>query len=283
MAALRRRWGSDSALPVLSNLGISTSYRVEFRSGVPDVYLFGKPEQYVGERGALYLSRFLTAKSSAFIDIGSHQGYFVFFVRAGVKSKLPIYYVEPDPGLFRQIHTNVEKNKLCNVFGLQAAVGATTGKATFYLAPASLISTLKGELSPMQQFTKIQVDLLSFDDFTRERDLSNLCVKVDIENAEFDFLQGANRESARIKYLICEMLEPAEKRGFVNAAKQALGMEAYYINDFQLEHSPDGTFKYVPTQYNWLFCREKPDALRQILAPTPFSVMASPASLKRAA
>ena len=62
-----------------------------------------------------------------------------------------------------------------------------------------------------------------------------------------------------------EMLGPAIKQGMPLRIVQELGFHAYYIHDYQLEHSKDGSFEYVAPFYNWLFCRETPEELKRLL------------------
>ena len=85
------------------------------------------------------------------------------------------------------------------------------------------------------------VEVVSFGDFCRRERLENVCAKVDIEGAEFEFLEGARDDLWRMSFLIIEVLGPAISKGFVQALRKASGMEAYYINDRRLEHSVDGT------------------------------------------
>jgi hypothetical protein len=75
--------------------------------------------------------------------------------------------------------------------------------------------------------------------------------------------------------LVMEVLGPAAKSGFVRRMISEHGFQAYYINDFDLEHSLDGSFVYSAPQYNWLFCRHAPTVLRRLLAGTRFRVMPS--------
>ena len=105
-----------------------------------------------------------------------------------------------------------------------------------------------------------------------EHAINSTCVKVDVEGAEFRFLEGIGDAGNKIATLVVEVLGRALSDGFVKKAWSVLGMHAYYIGHRTLQHSPDGNFNYVPGEYNWLFCRASPEALRRRLAGTPFSV-----------
>ncbi len=249
---------------VTSNLGIRSSYSIQLNSPFDSWLAFGRPEHYTGEFGPLLLSRNLLPLCDNFIDVGAHRGVYVFFLRGEGDPKKPFFFLEPNPVLFRELTENIARNELSQVHGFPGAMGAMNGKATFFVDKVqSLCSSLfEGSLggSPSD---KISVDMVSFDEFVRSRNLSNLLVKVDIENAEFEFLKGATAEFPRIKFLIMEMLSKAKSEGFIQIAKKQLGMEAYYINDLRLEHSSDGTFEYVAPQYNWLFTRLSPAELQK--------------------
>jgi hypothetical protein len=69
-----------------------------------------------------------------------------------------------------------------------------------------------------------------------------------------------------------EILGPAIKQGMPLRIIQESGFRAFYIHDYQLEHSNDGNFEYVAPFYNWLFCRETPEELKRLLQP-PFNVV----------
>src|SRR3954451_3783774 len=97
---VRRKFCTDELRDVTTNLGICSSYRITFKHPAENTYLFGRPECCPGESGALFLSRLLMNKCSAFVDIGAHRGYFTFFVREGHIQGKPIFFFEPNPELF---------------------------------------------------------------------------------------------------------------------------------------------------------------------------------------
>lgn len=273
---VRRRFCTNPPRGFTTNLGICSSYRVTLDKPADNVYLFGRPESYQGECGALFLSRFLLTKCTAFVDIGAHRGYFVFFVRAGQGPGKPIFFFEPNPELFSEIQANVKANQMPGVHGFQAAIASAPGKISFYIDQTeSLMSSLNRELLATHSLREIEVESVSFDEFARSRNLANLCVKVDIENAEFEFMKGAAQECARIDYLIIEVLKPAVDSGFVKELSKRFGMIAYYINGFRLEHSPDGSFDYVAPEYNWLFCRKNPAELAAVMESSGFTIRAA--------
>lgn len=274
--ALTRVWAYlaatlPQAIPLRTNLGFSRRHYLFSSDHARDV--FGKPELYVGERGALELAKVLAPHSRGFVDIGAHLGFFAFYVRETLDASLPVYLFEPDPDLFQRITDNVSYAALPNVIPVQQAVGHIDGTLTFYKNPdhpdMGSITTVFAE---QYQTTPITVEAVRFDTFVRQSRLQKLCVKVDVENAEFEFIEGAYGALDAIDSLIMEVLGPAQQKRFVQRMIHEHGFHAYYINDYQLEYTPDGQFTYVHPQYNWLFSKAVPAALRAKLTESKLTV-----------
>lgn len=262
LSALARRRMSNSEL-VTTNLGIAQSLKVRVRPAHMHAR-FGKPSLYDGERGALELACALAPLSDAFLDIGAHIGFFTWCVRTLASPSVPIYFFEPEPELFELLQANVELNHLDGVVGVPAAIGACDGTAQFYRNLSDSFSGSLGDAfqqSHQHHVAAIEVGVRSFASVAREYRFERATVKVDVENAEWDFLDGATGALERIAYLIIEVLGPAHERQFVPELIRRSGLHAYYINDYSLEHSADGSFTYRSPEYNWLFCREAPDEL----------------------
>jgi len=195
------------------------------------------------------------------------MGTSVFFVRDRIGETIPIYLFEPDGKLFDLLYENIIRNKARLMLPYQKAVGSFDGQTTFY---RDITSPSQGSLTNdfMREHEIVQVDIevCTFSQFVKNEKLENACVKVDIENAEFDFLDGANEKLSEVKFLIIEVLGPAVEKGFINRLIKEYSLQAYYIDDYNLRHSTDGYFEYHSPQFNWLFCRENPDSLRHLLA-----------------
>jgi FkbM family methyltransferase len=253
-----------------ANFGISSQLRCEVPAD-RTLALFGKPDLYRGERASLDLAVRLAASADAFLDIGAHLGFFTFLVRARGRRDLPIHFFEPDPVLYDLLDRNVRANALERVFGHNLAVGARDGTATFYLNRSDSFSgSLTTLFAATHDVTPATVAVRSFASIAGELGFEHACVKVDVEGAEREFLDGAASSLDRVAFLIMEVLAPAVSGGFVAAMMQRTGFFAYYINDYNLEHSGDGGFTSRPDEYNWLFCRQPPATLRQTLHGSRF-------------
>ena len=221
-----------------------------------------------GERGAVALANELTGHASAFIDVGARLGYFTFAVAARQGARQPIHYLEPNMTLFAIIDSNVKENGLVWVTGPQVAMGERNGITKFFTdIEDSSFSSLEQATGRCQH--RVEVEIIRFDSFTERYGIRDVVVKVDVENAEFRFLDAGDR----ITHLIIEVLKPAIEADFIIKAARRLGMEPYYISDYRLEYAPNEKFRYVAPGCNWLFTRCRPEHLSVLLQGTRFTVV----------
>jgi len=83
---------------------------------------------------------------------------------------------------------------------------------------------------------------------------------------------GAEAASKSIRYLLIEMLTPEIGAQLPARIIKEPDLKAYYIRDFELVPSLDGTFEYLAPFWNWLFCRLSPRELAVRLTATRFRV-----------
>ncbi len=239
---------------------------------------FGAPKLYRGEFASLELMAALNASCDTFLDVGANVGYYTLYAATRSSRTKTIHFFEPDATLFQQTRANIEASNLNDVFGHQLALDQSVGQSVFLPDPDN---TLVGRLAPHEQqpdttiesgSTSVLVSTTTFEAFARAHSFRRACVKVDVEGAEFRFLAGVGDAAELIDSLIIEILGQALADGFVVTASRALGMHAYYISRFRLQHSADGQFDYVEGEYNWLFSRLDPTALAERLVGTDFTV-----------
>ena len=260
---------------VRTNLGMPQSLRLSLPLDKPQ-FAFGSPMTYLGERGVLYLSQLLSGTVDAVMDVGANWGYFTYFLRPGLDERIPIYYFEPNGKLFDIVGQNVRNNGFRNVHGVKKGIAGHTGTASFFVNLTNdLSSTLDGNfVQAGEQVVEHTIEVVSFDDFVAEHGPDKKwLVKVDIENAEPEFVKGAAQRMGQVEFLIIEFLEKARKSKLADQITDQFGMNAYYINDFKLEYMPREDGRYTAPEYNFLFCRHKPEALRKLVAGSPFSVV----------
>ena len=264
IAAVARRT-TDEAGVLDTNMGIDRRLVCSIPSG-HYLALFGLPRFYVGERATLALAARFGEQADAIVDIGAHVGYFTFYLATHQGRRCPVYFVEPDEELFDGIKANVARNRLSDVRGIQAAIARVDGHRRFR---RNLDDTTSGSLTDdfarTHETLDVDVEARSFSSLADALGFRQACVKVDVEGAEWEFLEGGAPAFDRISSLLIEILGPAYRAGLVQALAARGGWQAYYINDFSLEHSLDGEFEYREPQYNWLFCRQRPADLAALV------------------
>jgi FkbM family methyltransferase len=266
----------EADVMVGTNLGIADKYKVVLPLGkTPTEYIFGTPENYYGERTVLYLSKYLAKNCDAIADIGANWGFYSYFLAAHTDKK--IYFFEPNKELFDNILMNIKANYLQDrLIGSSQGIAEKTGQLDFYV---NLSSNYSSSLSNYfenvgHHIVKTTIEVISVDDFVKKHEHKNWLLKVDIEDAEFQFLEGAEQalKQGKVKYLIIELLQNARKNNFVDKMI-AKGWNAYYLNDYRVEFVSKEDGRYTPPEYNWLFCKEKPEELKKILNQTRFVVV----------
>ena len=235
--------------------------------------VFGRPDYYVGERGPLALANILVLKSDCFVDIGAHFGYFSFYIQNLSSKSNQIHLFEPVPDLFEVIEKNVKNNNFSNINLNRNAVGSKNGHVKFYKnISCPLMGSLNPEFAEGARLEEIEVESIRFSEYVIKNKLKNILVKVDIEGAEQDFIDGARECMDKVSYLIIEVLGEASRNGFVKRVIDEFKLNAYYINDFNLMHSADGSYKYIAPEYNWFFCNKNPSQLKETLNSNLISV-----------
>jgi FkbM family methyltransferase len=258
---------------VHSNLGISNGLKVQLPvSKAPSYFLFGKPSSYPGEFYTLELTKQLNKYCNAFVDIGANWGYYSYYV--GSNNNKPVYWFEPNEFLYNNITQNLAKNNFSHARGSDVALSDTNGSLTFYLNQTSdLVSSIVPPDSE-NGVIKQTVATVRFDKWATENNIpSKLLVKVDVENAEWQFIRGTVNALDKIDYLVMEVLGPARQSGFINYVINDLRLKAYYINKTKIEYVQQEDMRYTAGEFNWLFCRQLPAELAPNLAGSIFEVV----------
>lgn len=256
---------------IKSNLGINTNYKIEVSISHP-IAAFGTPKLYTQEYATLYLLKELLKHSDAFIDVGANLGYFCFYMDEYNPSNKPIHFFEPDPVLFEQLQENQRKNNK-KFIAHKLAISNTNEPITFYRNLTDDSSgSIKNTFENKHQLEAVTIDSIRFDTFANSLEEQKLLIKVDVEGAEFEFIEGAIQKINTIDYLIIELLQDSIDQKFPSMMIEKYGFHAYYINNFSLEYSRAGEYSYVSPYYNWLFTKFEPSTLENKLTNTPFRV-----------
>jgi FkbM family methyltransferase len=152
------------------------------------------------------------------VDLGAHCGHFSMLADvcfqtqfAGAQGEPTEYLlVEPNPELLGVIRRNLKRSRLCLRHSLhQGLVGALrAGSATLWISPKNYLS------AGLRQGTGtrgIQVDYIDLEGLLAGKPIDLL--KVDIEGAEFEFVQHYPRVLTQVNALMMEIHDvPGESR-----------------------------------------------------------------------
>jgi FkbM family methyltransferase len=154
------------------------------------------------------------AKPKNFVDLGANVGYFPLLVTnlTGSKSICGLV-VEPNPSLLPAINSHIQINGLANVRIIQAAVttAGQAGNIDFFINPSNIASSVSGEFNPLivtgGGVQKILVPVVDINQAWMEHFPNESVVdllKIDIEGAEMDFLQGNPEFMAKVAAVLIE-------------------------------------------------------------------------------
>ena len=127
-------------------------------------------------------------KGSVFYDLGAHWGYFSILASKFVGTKGKVYAFEPMPQNFHRLEQNIHINNIKNVTLLNLAVANENGTIKFSDSNDTFANTYINASS--KDF--IEVKATSLDQLMVAKSvLPPHFIKIDVEGAEIDVLQGA--------------------------------------------------------------------------------------------
>jgi FkbM family methyltransferase len=162
-------------------------------------------------------------EGDCYYDVGAHTGFFCLIASRFVGQSGRVVAFEPDPDNAAILRANVTKNDITQVDVMEMAVWSSTVNVTFDRAPevsnrtAGHIALLGGP-----GLTHVLVPALRLDEVVfKEGRLAPQLIKMDVEGAEWDALQGAHRllDEAKPK-LLCEVHDPNEMGRICDYLKQ---------------------------------------------------------------
>ncbi len=181
-----------------------------------------------------------------FYDVGAHTGFFALIATTFLGPSGKVVAFEPDPDNAASLHANLAKNSITQVMVVQAAVWSSAGHLTFQRALEDSNRT-QGQIVARQESNpgKIEVRAIQLDEFVfAEGNPAPQLIKMDIEGAEWEALQGARALLERAKpKLLCEIHHP-EQIGIIQEYLQRLG---YLVEEWKPvhEHYADYRQRYI--------------------------------------
>jgi FkbM family methyltransferase len=125
------------------------------------------------------------------LDIGAHIGLFAVVGARLVSPGGKVFSFEPTPNTRSVLTEIVRLNGCSDVVEVRGeAVSNRRGKTVFY-DTGEEISNANSLVHIDRGKTGIDVDLISVDEFVKEKGIKPDCLKIDVEGAELDLLRGA--------------------------------------------------------------------------------------------
>jgi len=227
------------ALPLLAKFGnFDLTIRHHYTGDRVRVNAFRhKGYWYLGknrERHVMSSFERLIHKGDTVIEVGGHIGYVsLFFAKlAGDTGRVFVF----EPGANNLPYTTRNLQSARNVQLIRKAVSSTAGQMPFYLEDMSgqnnslvkdfwvFDGVAKGAFL-QGQYREELVEVVTLDEFVAEKRLAPAFLKIDVEGAEFDVLQGAIDTIRTYKPVL--MLEVNVKHTEIYEFARANGYEIY--------------------------------------------------------
>jgi len=256
-----------------TDMGLGTGARLHLPVKVAPVYLFGDPAQTYGEEPALRLCRVLLQRCPSFVDVGAHLGLYLWYLLPLLRDKRVIYF-EPNEELFGMLQRNLSLNGLAHAEGFCQAIGDRIGETIFYVDLDDWsMSSLVRDYGQGHVHEARRVNSTTFEHFATSTQICGALVKADIESLEWSLVQSIPRVPHAVRFMVLEVLPDAWQSGFVEVAMRETHMQGYLIRTDELVTSAKAVQTNAHGDRNWLFCRETPSHLADIVHPAGFSVV----------
>jgi FkbM family methyltransferase len=120
-------------------------------------------------------------------DVGANVGYYTLLSSVGVGPSGRVYSFEPSPRCLHFLKRHLELNSITNVDVLEVAVSNITRKGKFQEGPSLTMGCIAST-------GEIEIALVSLDDLYLAKKVPlPVVIKMDIEGAEYEALQGARK------------------------------------------------------------------------------------------
>jgi FkbM family methyltransferase len=189
-------------------------------------YLTGCPEPSIQEEILHHLR-----PGGCFYDVGAHIGYYSLLVARLVGEKGRVLAFEPDPTNVAVLHKNLSGNDLSEVEVFSCAVWSQSGKVMFQRSGAERAeeSSRRGTVVSMGKdlsSSLIEVEAVTLDIFTQDHPPPTM-IKVDVEGAEGEVLQGAQKLISQARPIWLFEVHHQQARAFL---EENLRQNDYTIN-----------------------------------------------------
>ncbi len=155
----------------------------------------------IATRSNFFLGTYEIRQTQAFVaavkpgdvvyDVGAHYGYYALLASALAGPSGKVLALEPSPSNLPYLRAHVELNRCTNVTVVETAISNYDGTARF----ENRTGSGRAHLSPKGL---VEVPVTSLDALTQTQPLPDI-MKIDVEGAEMEVLNGAKQLIARSK------------------------------------------------------------------------------------
>jgi FkbM family methyltransferase len=194
-----------------------------------------------------------------FVDVGANIGSYT--VLASAVAGADVVAVEPDPGSFASLQSNVELNGIqAKVKCVKAALGANSGSIKFSVGQDTMNRVLRTDEGIPYQVVPVQ----TLDSLLAGR--SPIALKLDVEGFESEVLRGAARTLANPTLLA---IETECDDAAVVSVLEAHGFTRRYYDPFTRQLGEASPHR----QHNALYVRNIVVCLERVANAKPFEVL----------
>jgi FkbM family methyltransferase len=154
----------------------------------------------------------LPAAPELVVDLGAHCGHFSMLADTCFHIQFPgaepeYVLIEPNPELVKTIHNNLQRSKMCVRHKIYQGLagGLRSGEATLWVSPRNYLSA---SLDRGANTFGTPAQFLDLEAIVKGRRIDLL--KVDIEGAEFDFVEQYPELLGRVQSVMMEIHEAPE-------------------------------------------------------------------------
>jgi FkbM family methyltransferase len=138
----------------------------------------------------LCIQDFLTDGNCAF-DVGANIGGISIAMSRIVGLKGLVYSFEANPFLLPRLKRDLDANGATNVKVINKAVWSKSGELLPFYCDDSYYASASSLINRQQSTTEVFVETITIDDFCAEQRITPDLIKIDVEGAEYNVLQGA--------------------------------------------------------------------------------------------
>jgi FkbM family methyltransferase len=143
------------------------------------------------------------------VDVGANVGFMTMLGarRAGPAGR--VLAIEPNPAMVVAVRRHLERNLISNVRLVQAGCSETRGSLPLYIAPDGNPGRTSLSAKNADSQRSVEVDVMPLDELVAEFNPLRLdLLKIDVEGAELQVLQGAKETLRRFRPVILMEVDP---------------------------------------------------------------------------